>query len=124
VRSRLRAEYEALGSTVAEALRAAGIEFYTWSDDLARFYEETLDRIGREALDAELTLVEATWPETEILVLRPTPEILAASRPNPLSTEAALPTFLRTLRTLREHLGSPEIWSVLRRHLVAAEQKR
>jgi len=96
----------------------------THARDDARFYEETLDRIGREALEAELTLVEATWPETEILVLRPTPEILAASRPNPLSTEAALPTFLRTLRTLREHLGSPEIWSVLRRHLVAAEQKR
>lgn len=86
--------------------------------DDARFYEETLDRIGRTALDAELELVEAAWPDTEILVLRPTPEILAASRPNPLSTEAALPTFLRTLRTLRDHLGSPEIWNVLKRHLV------
>ena len=63
--------------------------------DEARFYEETLDRIGREALDAELTLIEETWPETEVLVLRPTPEVLAAARPNPLSTEAALPTFLR-----------------------------
>ena len=41
VRSRLRAEYEAPGSTVAQALRDAGIEFYSWSDDLARFYEET-----------------------------------------------------------------------------------
>lgn len=90
----------------------------TYERDDARFYEETLDRIGREALEAELGLIESTWPDTEILVLRPTPEILAASRPNPLSTEAALPTFLRTLRTLREHLGSPEIWSVLRRHLV------
>jgi NTE family protein len=85
----------------------------------ARFYEETLDRIGREALDAELALIEETWPNTEILVLRPTPEILTAARPNPLSTEAALPTFLRTLRTLREHLGSAEIWSVLKKHLVA-----
>ena len=86
--------------------------------DEARFYEETLDRIGREALDAELELIESTWPNTDILVLRPSPEILTAARPNPLSTEAALPTFLRTLRTLRDHLGSPEIWSVLKRHLV------
>lgn len=81
----------------------------------ARFYEETMDRIGREALDAELALLAAEWPDTEVLVLRPTPEILDAARPNPLSTEAALPTFLRTLRTLRDHLGSPEIWSVLSR---------
>ncbi len=86
--------------------------------DDARFYEETLDRIGREALEAELALLEEKWPDTEVLVMRPTPEILAASRPNPLSTEAALPTFLRTLRILGDHLGSPEVWDVLRRHLV------
>lgn len=92
--------------------------------DEARFYEETLDRIGREALEAELTLIESAWPDTEILVLRPTPEVLAAARPNPLSTEAALPTFLRTLRELRDHLASAEIWSVLHRHLGAPAKKR
>lgn len=41
VRAQLRAEYKNPGSTVARALREAGIAPYTWSDDLARFYEKT-----------------------------------------------------------------------------------
>lgn len=41
VRTRLRTEYDNPGSTVAKALREACIAPFTWSDELARFYEKT-----------------------------------------------------------------------------------
>jgi NTE family protein len=84
----------------------------------ARFYEGVVDRLGGSALTAELDAVRRGWPDTEIVVLRPDRAVLAETRPNPLDTAAALPAFLRTLRSMRRTLGSPEVWSVLERHLV------
>ena len=87
----------------------------------ARLYEGVFDRFGRAALDAELEEVEAAWPCTDIVVLRPDPEVLALARPNPMSVKAAVPVFLRTLRSMRDELGRPDVWSVLERHLVRDE---
>jgi NTE family protein len=83
----------------------------------ARFYEGIIDRLGSQALDAELDLVAAEWPDAEMLVLRPDGSILSETRPNPLSTAAALPAFLRTLRVMRSTLASEAVWPVLERHL-------
>lgn len=85
----------------------------------ARFYEGIVDRLGGTALTAELDAIRRAWPETEIVVLRPDRHVLAETRPNPLDTAAALPAFLRTLRSMRRTLGSPEVWPALERHLVA-----
>jgi hypothetical protein len=82
-------------------------------------YEDVFDRVGRKALSAELALVEKHWPETEILVLRPTDTVLDAARPNPMSAAAAVPTFLATLRSMHRQLARRSVWSVLERHLGA-----
>jgi NTE family protein len=85
--------------------------------DGARFYEGVFDRVGRTALYDELQTIEETWPDTEILVLRPSPMVLEVMRPNPMEAAAAVPTFVRTLASLRNKLARPDVWSVLDRHL-------
>jgi len=84
----------------------------------ARFFEGVFDRAGRTAMDAELALIAETWPDTEVLVFRPDLKVMEAARRNPMSAEAAVPAFLRTLGSLREELGHRETWSVLQRHLM------
>ena len=88
----------------------------------ARFYEGIVDRLGGSALTAELEAIRDAWPDAEIVVLRPDRSVLEETRPNPLDTAAALPAFLRTLRSMRRTLGSPEVWPVLERHLVTAKR--
>lgn len=83
----------------------------------ARIIDGLFDRVGRSALGGELEVIAATWPETDVVVLRPDPRVLAAARPNPLSVKAAVPTFLRTLMSMRDELAHPEIWAVLEKHL-------
>lgn len=85
----------------------------------AHFYEQMFDRVGRSALHDELVAVATAWPATDTLVIRPTPAVLAVMRPNPMDPEQAVPTFIRTLASLRTKLASPEVWQVLERHLVA-----
>jgi predicted acylesterase/phospholipase RssA len=85
----------------------------------ARFYEDIFDRFGRSALEAEISLVRRHWPTTDILVLRPDQRVLAATRPNPMSTEAAVPAFLRTIRSMKHELAASPTWKLLARHLVA-----
>jgi hypothetical protein len=80
-------------------------------------YEDVFDRVGRRALSAELAVVADTWPNTELLVLRPDESILELARPNPMSAAAAVPTFMATLRSMHRHLAQRSIWKVLREHL-------
>lgn len=83
-----------------------------------RFYEDIFDRFGRTALEGEIALVKEAWPDTEFLVIRPDHRVLAAARPNPMSADAAMPAFLRTLRSMKHELAAPATWSMLRRHVV------
>ncbi|MEA2022878.1 MAG: patatin-like phospholipase family protein [Actinomycetota bacterium] len=83
-----------------------------------RFYEEILDRAGRNALAAEVDLLKKEWPETDVLVLRPDHRVLELTRANPMSVEAAIPSFLATLRSMRDELAHASTWSVLDRHIV------
>ena len=83
-----------------------------------RFYEDLLDRAGRTALASEIDLLKAQWPDTDVLVLRPDERVLEISRPNPMSVEAAVPSFLATLRSMRDELAHPSTWEVLERHIV------
>lgn len=89
----------------------------------ARFYEDIFDRFGRTALEAEIALVKEHWPQTEFLVLRPDHRVLAAARPNPMSAEAAMPAFLRTIRSMKHELAAPQTWEMLRRHLVVPSER-
>ncbi len=83
----------------------------------ARFYEAAIDNVGCAALDAEVDRIRGAWPDTDIVVLRPDEHVLQVTRPNPLSTRATIPTFLRTLRSLRDSLAEQETWTTLRHHL-------
>ncbi len=85
------------------------------------FSSSALDRFGRAALDLELARVRAAWPSTDILILRPDRRVLEVSRPNPMSTKAAIPAFLRTLRHLRDELGRPQVWEMISHHLGSRE---
>ncbi len=83
----------------------------------SRFYEGIFDRLGSEALSRELEIIEASWPETDVVVLRPNDAVLAAARPNPLSVEQTVPTFIRTLAFLRRQLAESHVWDLLKEHL-------
>jgi len=82
-----------------------------------RFIDSMFDSAGRTALDAELAVILHKWPQIDVIVLRPGPRVLAAARPNPLSVNAAVPSFLRTLMSMRDELARPETWDVLEKHL-------
>ena len=82
-----------------------------------RFYEDIMDRAGRSALAIELDLVRRTWPDTAVLVLRPDDRVLAVSRPNLMAADGAIPAFLATLRSMRDELAHPSVWSVLQDHI-------
>ncbi len=84
-----------------------------------RMYEDVFDRVGRKALAAELAMVKDHWPDTELLVLRPTDTVLDKARPNPMSAAAAVPTFIATLHAMHRQLARRSVWSVLERHLGA-----
>lgn len=88
----------------------------------ARFYEDIFDRFGRTALEQEVALVEQRWPDTDFVILRPDHRVLEAARPNPMSAEAAMPAFLRTLRSMKHELAAPATWDVLERHIVARSE--
>ena len=92
--------------------------------DGAWFYEKVFDRVGRTALGVELTGIHEHWPDTDVVVLRPSPAVLEVMRPNPLDPAAAVPTFVRALIAMRRKLADPEIWSVLHRHLTPAKTGR
>ncbi|MEX0945795.1 MAG: patatin-like phospholipase family protein [Acidimicrobiia bacterium] len=83
----------------------------------AWMHERLFDRVGRRSLDEETRIIKATWPECDILVVRPNPHVLAAMRPNPMDPDLAVPSFVRTLISMKRTLAEPEAWSVLRRHL-------
>lgn len=59
------------------------------------------------------------WPDTDFLVLRPDQRVLAAARPHPMSAEAAMPAFIRTIRSMKYELAAPATWDLLKRHLIA-----
>lgn len=83
----------------------------------APFYETMLDRAGRSALRVELEAVAARWPATDVVIVRPDMHVMEVMRPNPLATEAAVPSFLRTLRSMKSLLAHPTTWATLQRHL-------
>lgn len=88
--------------------------------DGAWLHERAFDRVGRRALESELAEIAVAWPECEVLVLRPSPHVLSVMRPNYLDPKAAVPTFIRSLASLRQELAAPAVWAVLERHLMGS----
>ena len=90
----------------------------------ARFYVGMVDRFGAASLETELDRIKATWPDTDLIVLRPDTAVLQASSANPLDPAAALPCFLATLRSMRDALADPAVWSSLERHFPGTRRHR
>ncbi|MGH8928902.1 MAG: patatin-like phospholipase family protein, partial [Acidimicrobiia bacterium] len=82
-------------------------------------HERLFDKVGRRSLDEELRLIKHTWPECEVLVLRPTPQVLASMRPNPMEPDLAVSAFVRTLIAMKRTLSDKDIWRILSDHLGA-----
>jgi NTE family protein len=80
-------------------------------------HERLFDKVGRRTLDEEVRLIKGTWPDCDVLILRPTPQILASMRPNMMEADLAVSTFVRTLTAMKRTLAEKETWSVLSRHL-------
>lgn len=83
----------------------------------AWFHEKVFDRVGGAALQRELAEIRRSWPDTDVIVLEPSPQVLSAMRPNPLDPKGAVPTFIRTLISMRRRLAEPALWSLLSHHL-------
>ena len=83
-------------------------------------HERLFDKVGRRTLDEEVRLINQAWPDCEVLVMRPTPQILMSMRPNPMEAELAVSTFVRTLTAMKRILAEDATWRVLSRHLGSA----
>ncbi len=83
--------------------------------------ETLLDRVGQTALESELAEIRKEWPDTDVVVLRPEPEVLAKMRPNPMKPELAVPSFVQTLTSMSTKLAHSSVWDKLHRHLRAGK---
>ncbi len=84
----------------------------------AWFHERVFDRVGRTALDTEVEEIRREWPGADILILRPSTHVQAAMRPNYMDPRRAVPTFIRTVVSMRRVLARNDVWPMLERHLV------
>lgn len=85
----------------------------------ARFHERMFDRVGQRSLQEETAIIRASWPHTDLIVLSPSPSVQNTMRPNPMDAGRAVPTFIRTLISMKRTLANPEVWNRLEDHLVA-----
>lgn len=86
----------------------------------ALFHEKVFDRVGTRSLSQEIEMIQGAWPECDIVTLYPSPSVQNASRPNPMDPARSVPTFMRTLISMKRTLARPEIWDRLSHHLISA----
>jgi NTE family protein len=85
----------------------------------ARFHEKMFDRVGARSLQQEIAMIRQAWPDCDVVTLSPSPSVQNAMRPNPLDADRAVPTFMRTLISMKRTLARPDVWSRLEDHLTA-----
>ncbi len=83
----------------------------------ARFHEKMFDRVGTRSLQEEINMIREAWPDSDVVVLTPSPSVQNAARPNPMDASRSVATFMRTLIAMKRTLASPAIWSRLDEHL-------
>ena len=83
----------------------------------ALMHEKMFDRVGRKSLDEEMMLIRDAWPHCDVVTLTPSASVQNAMRPNPMDAGRAVPTFMRTLISMKRKLAQPEVWSILSDHL-------
>ncbi|HLV89679.1 MAG: patatin-like phospholipase family protein [Acidimicrobiales bacterium] len=90
----------------------------------ARFHERMFDRVGNRSLSEEISLIKDAWPDCEVVTLYPAPSVQSVARPNPMDPDRSVPTFMRTLISMKRTLSQPEIWEPLSHHLRPASTRR
>lgn len=90
----------------------------------ARFHERVFDRVGQRSLQEEVGLIKEAWPRTDVVILSPSPSVQNAMRPNPMDANRAVPTFMRTLVSMKRTLARPEVWDRLDDHLLSGSAER
>jgi hypothetical protein len=75
------------------------------------------DRVGQRALAEEIRLIKNAWPNSDVVILSPSPSVQNAMRPNPMDASRAVATFTRTLISMKRTLARPEVWELLDHHL-------
>jgi len=90
----------------------------------ARFHEKMFDRVGVRSLNEEVAMIKSAWPDCNVVTLSPSPSVQNAMRPNPLDASRAVPTFMRTLISMKRTLARPDVWARLEDHLVASPVRR
>ncbi len=90
----------------------------------ARFHEKMFDRVGMRSLSKEVAEIKAAWPDCEVVTLTPSPSVQNAMRPNPLDASRAVPTFTRTLISMKRTLARPHVWGRLEEHLARRPVRR
>lgn len=90
----------------------------------AMFHEKMFDRVGLKALDRELNTVRDAWPDVDIVTITPSPSVQNAMRPNPMDVTRAVPTFMRTLSSMKRTLAQPHVWERLEHHLAKPKTRR
>jgi NTE family protein len=90
----------------------------------AMFHEKMFDRVGVKSLNAELHLIREAWPDCDIVTLSPSPSVQNAMRPNPMDASRAVPTFMRTLISMKRTLAQPHVWERLEHHLATSAVSR
>ena len=90
----------------------------------AMFHEKMFDRVGVKALSRELHEIRSAWPDCDIVTLSPSPSVQNAMRPNPMDASRAVPTFMRTLISMKRTLAQPHVWERLEHHLSRSRVRR
>lgn len=90
----------------------------------ARFHEKMFDRVGARSLSQEIDMITEAWPECDVVTLYPSPSVQNASRPNPMDPARSVPTFMRTLISMKRTLARPDIWERLEHHLIASQPRK
>lgn len=90
----------------------------------ARFHEKMFDRVGVRSLGQEVEMIKAEWPDCDVVALSPSPSVQNASRPNPMDPSRSVPTFMRTLISMKRTLARPEVWDRLEHHLVTPHHSK
>lgn len=88
----------------------------------ARFHEKMFDRVGVRSLTQEIEMINEAWPDCDVVTLYPSPSVQNASRPNPMDPARSVPTFMRTLISMKRTLARPEIWERLEHHLISNQR--
>ena len=90
----------------------------------AMFHEKMFDRVGLRSLQDEIHMIEEAWPDAEIVKLSPSPSVQNSMRPNPLDADRAVPTFMRTLISMKRTLARPAVWEKLSHFLGEGSKPR